>query len=272
MLHSDVFRIVPSHDEESTTGGNWHEASKGTRSRMQKKFKQRRELTLYPLARFEFTHVLKNKFNQGQLAILLDIPSDDNLHHCRPIHLYKAPSGVKYFPPDQDCNVEWLEAQDWERVAVPYDVTPSEAIGRRLQAQRTQYGIKPRVSSTIHACMGSTLPAIVTAVTALSDMPYDFTLWEAALVVVLLSRTRKARQMFVVGDKRATVRHLLDVLKGNQHRFLRYITGLLEKLCGERSEVPPIIRQPTAFRAKDTILTSVPGVYLIISTRQPEFS
>jgi predicted GIY-YIG superfamily endonuclease len=120
--------------------------------------------------------------------------------------------------------------------------------------------------------MGSTLPAIVTAVTALSDMPYNFTLWEAALVVVLLSRTRKARQMFFVGDKRATVKHLLDVLKGNQHRFLRYITGLLEKLCGERSDVPPIIRQPTAFHAKDTILTSVPGVYLIISTRQPEFS
>ncbi len=129
MLHSDVFPIIPSHDEESTTGGNWHKASEGTCSRMEKKFKQSRELTLYPLAGFEFTHVLKNKLNQGQLAILLDIPSDDNLHHCRTIHLYKAPSGVKHCPPDQDCNVEWLEAHDWERVAVLYDVTPSEAIG-----------------------------------------------------------------------------------------------------------------------------------------------
>jgi predicted GIY-YIG superfamily endonuclease len=30
--------------------------------------------------------------------------------------------------------------------------------------------------------------------------------------------------------------------------------------------------QPTVFRPKDTIMTSVPGVYLIVSTKHPEFS
>jgi hypothetical protein len=118
--------------------------------------------------------------------------------------------------------------------------------------------------------MGSTLPAIVTAVVAVTGMPYDFSLWEAAMVVVLLSRTRYANQIVFVGDKRETVVHLIKILTSKQHRFVRYITQLLEKVCGERTDVQ-ILQQPTAFRPKDTIMTSVPGVYLIVSTNHPEF-
>jgi predicted GIY-YIG superfamily endonuclease len=270
-LYSGQYRLVDCHDEESTTGGNWHDASEGTKRRLDRIIKQRREVVLYPRARFEFTHVVKNKFNQGQLALLLQVPSDDHIRNKHPLQLHKAPSGVKRFPPDIDCTEESLEANGWVKVKVPFDTTPSEQIGRRLQARRTQYGIKPRVSSTIHACMGATLPAIVTAVVKQQHMPFDFSLWEAAMVVVLLSRTRSADKIFFVGDKKNTIKHLLDVLVNHQHRFLRYITDLLDKLCGERTSVP-IIHQPTVFRPKDTIMTSVPGVYLLISTKVPQFT
>jgi hypothetical protein len=44
--------------------------------------------------------------------------------------------------------------------------------------------------------MGSTLPpVIVTAVVTQQDMPYYFSLWEAAMVVALLSRTRSANKI-----------------------------------------------------------------------------
>jgi predicted GIY-YIG superfamily endonuclease len=56
----------------------------------------------------------------------------------------------------------------------------------------------------------------------------------------------------------------------HQHRFLRYIMDLLDKLCEEQTSVP-IIHQPTVFRPKDTIMTSVPGIYLLISTKVPQF-
>jgi hypothetical protein len=87
-------------------------------------------------------------------------------------------------------------------------------------------------------------------------MPYDLSLREAATAVVLLSRTRSANKIFFVGDKKETIKHLLNVPVYHQHRFLRYITDLLNKLCGKRTSVP-ILRQPTVFRPKDTILTSV---------------
>ena len=270
--HSGTFKAVPSFDEESSTGGNWLVASEATRKRLDRKLKQKRELVLYPLARYEFTHVLKDRFNQGQLALLLNVPTENDLAEKRAIEVYKGPSGVKHFPPAVDCTPQHLRSLGWQPVLVPYDMTPSERIGKRLQARRTQYGLKPRVSSTIHACMGSTLPSIVTAVVAQPSMPYNFGLWEAAQVVVLLSRTRRADNIYFVGEQRRTITHLLEVLRGQQHRFLPYITSLLGKLCMEdTSPITPVYRHPTKFRPKDALMTSSPGVYLIISTRQPHF-
>ena len=92
--------------------------------------------------------------------------------------------------------------------------------------------------------MGSTLPAIVTAVVAVTGMPYDFSLWEAAMVVVLLSRTRYANQIVFVGDKRETVAHLIKILTSKQHpgssgilpSFSKNFAAkeLTYRLCGNR--------------------------------------
>ena len=265
-VHANTCKIVVSYDEESTTGGNWKLAGEATSKGLTRNMKHRKEVLLYPKARFEFTHVLKNKFNQGQLALLLEVPSDQHLQEKKPIEVFKAPSGVKQFPSDQDCNQEWLVKNKWIPVKVPFDTTPVHQIGRRLQARRTQYGIKPRVSSTIHACMGSTLASIVTCLVSTEGMRYKFSLWEQALIVVLLSRTRKAKDMYFVGDKNKTIDHIIEVLTGSQNRYIRYISALLDKLCGETEEIP-VISQPTMFRPKDAVINPVPAVYLLISTQ-----
>ena len=269
-VHFGNYRTVLSFDEESTTGGDWQLASEGTSKALDRSIKHRRELLLYPNARFEFTHVLRNKFNQGQLAILLKVPTEEELMEKKPIEVYKAPSGVKQFPADEDCNEQWLLQHGWIPVKVPYDTSPIQQIGRRLQARRTQYGVKPRVSSTIHACMGSTLSSIVTCLVTVDGMKYRFDLWEQALIVVLLSRTQRAGEMYFVGNKRKTIDHIVEVLTGSQNKYIKYISSLLEKLCGE-SESIPIYDQPTMFRAKDAIISPVPAVYLLISTRDLHF-
>ena len=248
------FRIVQCHDEESTTGGNWHPANEGTRRRLDKKIKQRRELVFHPNAKFEFTQVLKGKFNQGQLALMVNIPSDETIEAKMPIRVFAAPSGVKNFPPLEECNENTLLDSGWTIVNVPLKTSGNEQIVRGIQARRTQYPLKPRVSSTIHACMGSTLSAIVSAVVTLADMPYNFSLWEAAQIVVLLSRTRTANSIYFVGDKEATIKHIIDVLSGQQYRYLRFISSLLDKLCDESMDLINILPQPTQFRPKDAEL------------------
>jgi hypothetical protein len=66
-LYPGEYRQINCHDKESTTGGNWHDASEGTRLRLDRNIKQRRQLVLYPRASFEFTHVVKKKLIKGNL-------------------------------------------------------------------------------------------------------------------------------------------------------------------------------------------------------------
>jgi predicted GIY-YIG superfamily endonuclease len=271
LIYAGAFRMIQCHDEESTTGGNWHPANEGTSRRLDKKVKQPRELVFYPNAKFEFTQVSKGKFNQGQLALMIDVPSNEIIDDKLPMKVFAAPSGIKNFPSPEQCNEEWLLGNDWTAVDVPLKTSCNEQIVRGIQARRTQYPLKPRVSSTIHACMGSTLSAIVSAVISLTNMPYNFSLWEAAQIVVLLSRTRTADAIFFIGDREATIKHLIDVLSGQQYRYLRFISSLLDKLCGESMDRIEILPQPTRFRPMDSTLPRNPGVYLIVSTKKPHF-
>jgi predicted GIY-YIG superfamily endonuclease len=119
--------------------------------------------------------------------------------------------------------------------------------------------------------MGSTLSAVVSVVVPLTNMPYNFSLWEAAQIVVLLSGTKTASAIFFIGDKEATIKHLIEVLSGQQYRFLRFISSLLNKLCGESVDPIEILPQPTRFRPIDSQLPRSPGVYLIVSTKKPYF-
>ena len=271
LMYAGTFRTIQCHDEESTTGGNWHPANEGTTRRLDKKVKQQRELVFYPNAKFQFTQVLKGKFNQGQLALMLDVPSDGILNDKLPVKVFAAPSGMKNFPPPEQYDENWLLENGWTIVNVPLKTSGNEQIVRGIQARRTQYPLKPRVSSTIHACMGSTLSAVVSAVVSLANMPYNFNLWEAAQIVVLLSRTRTAGTIFFIGDKEGTIKHLIDVLSGQQYRFLRFISSLLDKLCGEYTGHIEILPQPTQFRPIDSQLPMNPGVYLIVSTKKNHF-
>ena len=271
-LHTETFVVVQAIDEESTTAGNWRKATIPTIQRLGKRIKRRQGLVLYPKAHFEFTYNEKYRFNQGQLGILLSVPPRQQLQEHRSIEVWKAPSGVKEFPLPSNCNPPFLLAEGWIQILVPFSTSRPEMVSRGIQARRTQYGLKPRVSSTIHACMGSTLSSVVTALITQpgNNLNLDFSLWEAAQVVVLLSRTRKACHIFFVGDRNATIDHLLLILQ-KTHRFLPSISKMLFDLCNE-AHVTPIYNQPTAFRPYDALLGSLAGVSLLVSTRNTAYS
>ena len=272
VIHAGRYHIANSIDEESTTGGNWHAATTGISIALDKRVKQRKQLLLYPMGKFEFTQVLKGKFNQGQLALLIIVPTEFVLNSGMAIEVFAAPSGMKNFPPPEESAVDVLIQNGWTRVMVPVTVSGNEIITTGVLARRAQYPLKPRVATTIHACMGSTLSSIVCAVVSLPDMPYDFSLWEAAQVIVLLSRTRYASQIYFVGDREDTIRHLIEVLSGPQHRYLHFISSLLDKLCGESNRLTEILPQPTEFCPRDSIIPRTHAVYLIVSTKQPSFA
>ena len=60
----------------------------------------------------------------------------------------------------------------------------TQSIGRNIQAERKQYGLKHRVTSTIHAAMGDTLVRVAIEVQR-NDLNYK--LWDKAQAIVALS-------------------------------------------------------------------------------------
>jgi predicted GIY-YIG superfamily endonuclease len=270
-LHVNNYVIAHANDEQSTTAGNWRVAAAPTTRRLSKIIKRKEELLFYPKARFEFTYNgEKDQFMQGQLALCMQVPSLQSIEDNEPITVFKAPAGLKEFPTPSQCNETELRQLGWRTVKVPYSTTRPENVFGGIQARRTQYGLKPRVASTIHGCMGASLSSVVTALVSLNGSSLDFSLWESAQVVVLLSRTQRAKDIYFVGDKHETIKHILDVLQ-KTHRYLPYIISLLTNLCHETTETP-IYDLPPLYRPCDAIVGHVQCVYVIVSTRDVSYT
>ena len=83
------------------------------------------------------------------------------------------------------------------------------SIGYNTQAQRKQYGLKHRVTSTIHAAMGDTLSQVAIEI---SKNNSSFALWDCAQAIVTLSRTKLGKNIIFVGDENETVEALSDLI------------------------------------------------------------
>jgi predicted GIY-YIG superfamily endonuclease len=138
-----------------------------------------------------------------------------------------------------------------------------------LYAWREQYGLRHRISMTIHSVMGSTVPKLVCQI----GRGRQETLWEAAQVIVLLSRTRHANDIFFIGQ----ANEVADVLWGallQRDQFTEYINYLLKSLChGKDTEGPFIIDQTLLhpFRPKDIQLPQANDYccYMLVSLSDP---
>lgn len=254
-------------DEESSKAGNWKPASDPAVKELSKKVKPQQELYLYENGRYEFTYNdPSGSFQQGQLAILLNLDEEAVMKKNK-IQFYRGPPGCKEYPPLEKYTPESLENIGWKKVFVPYETSKPKKIWANLLGRRTQYGVRLRVASTIHASMGSTFGTLVTAVTSLSShSDLNFSLWEAAQVVVLISRTRECSDVYFVGQPDDVANHLLAVLE-NVSKFTPHIRSLQAKLCGQSCDTP-IFDKPPVFSPRDVVIQRVPAVYLLVSTRQ----
>jgi hypothetical protein len=91
---------------------------------------------------------------------------------------------------------------------------------------------------TIHAVMGSTVSTLGLHVGSSKDKG----LWEAAQVVVALSRTKTANSMYFVGDPDTVTDILWDALL-KRDKFSEYTEYLLGKLCGDDNSAAFTINQ-----------------------------
>ena len=83
------------------------------------------------------------------------------------------------------------------------------------QGKRKQYGLKHHVTSTIHADMGDTLPSMATEISLCNS---NFNMWDKGQMIVILSRTKYAKDSIFVVDKNDTLAALQNLLTRKTQR------------------------------------------------------
>jgi predicted GIY-YIG superfamily endonuclease len=204
------------------------------------------------------------------MAIMLDIPTEQQINDFLPIEVYVAPPGCKD-PPISDVTKEQLILEGWtlQKVGTPPETHIHVTAG--LRARRKQYGLRPRLSATLHAAMGQTFSSFITKV---SDTEAMYRLWERAQVVVLLSRTCFAKDIWFVGEPNQTAETLWKVLQ-HTTQYTTYTCCLLDSIIkgGDltRNSVPVVDQMCHPFRPIDVPLPQNNSgcSYLLVSCRNP---
>ena len=252
---------------------DWEPASTSMREKLDKRVKEPSTLLFFRGAIYEFTYNCDGSFSQSQMAVLYDLPSQENLERFRKINVLIAPPGIHDIEFDPNLSKEEYINLGYVEVKVGKAPERIQSIGRSLQGQRTQYGLKHRVTSTIHAAMGDTLVRVATQI---SNDSTKFKLWDKAQVIVALSRTKLGKNVIFVGDKEGTLDSLVELVQ-KRTQWTDYMETVLN-LVTVNSRANPPVRQMTQssfpFRICDVSLPqcNTGFVYFLISIRRQSYA
>ena len=90
-----------------------------------------------------------------------------------------------------------------------------------LFAKRKYYDLKHYVSMTIHAAMGDTLLSVATTI---SVRDKNFFLWDKGQLIVILSRTKLAKNTIVLGQEEDTLKAFRSLVSDHMEAVLDIIT------------------------------------------------
>ena len=195
--------------EETRTQINPTPASASTVHFLDRKADTSKELVFYENGCYTISYNDKGgKFFHGQLCLVNGtVPSQQQVDNWEEVEVWRAPHGTDMVP-SSTVTPELLAREGWEKVRIGKHPEYKQNIGMNGSvAWREQYGLKNRIAATIHAIMGCTVGKLVTK---MDDL--DGNLWEAAMVVVLLSRTCLASDLYFMGERQKVVDILWQTL------------------------------------------------------------
>jgi hypothetical protein len=272
--HGSVMTRSDATDLEASVEGVFVQATQATSRRLNTQVKEPSTLFFYPGALYEITFNKKNHYNQAQLAVLRNVPDEAHIAEKRPVEIMLAPPGCKSLPHDYTTPDE-LSTNGWKPATVGLCAERIHNFQNGLQAKRLQYGLRPRIASTIHSGMGQDLPGIVTRVTS-EEEDMDYNLWSKEQVIVLLSRTHFAKDIIFVGDGRKTAKALADCLS-HVSQYTDYMAHIMDSLTGpatsfQNSFIDPYLYNP--FRMADYQIPNTVGsfCYNLVSLGDPTCS
>ena len=160
-------------------------------------------------------------FNQSQLLLMLEVPTQEMLALKTPIPLMAAPPGVNSIDLSNGIpSYEGLITDKWKPVMVGHSIE-QEIPYRGLVGRRQQYALRHIGSSTINKQMGNTIEGKCAL-----EFTKDCCPWDKPQIVVGLSRTRRAQDIVIVGPQEFAVDKMWELIT-LRNQWTAYIDVLL---------------------------------------------
>ena len=253
----DVMIAVESHGEPV-------EASKPVTHYLNRKCSEPGVIDLYKGGIYQFTYNHPGRFNATQIGVIVDEPDPNDVKSFKDIKIMVAPAGVKTVDVS-NMSKEAMFERGWKETFVGTAPEYTRTVwSQGVKAKRKQYALVLNIASTIHSAIGHTVDGIATDLT-------ESSLWERAMVVVLLSRVTTVSQIIFVGDKSKNIDIIIDGLrKRNQYdEYMNHVVDVLHRATDDRIESIPFRVSVHPFRPKDIPLpTDTSGVvYMLTSAK-----
>ena len=270
IIASDVEKPRLSHSE-------WYAATNITIDQIAHIRKEPTELLLFRGGQYEFTFNKENVFSQSQMALLYDLPSVDDVRNFRQFKILCAPPGLKDFSINID-DTSKQELLDEGFTEVSIGIAPDRTLGLKnnMQAKRKQYGLQHRVTNTIHGAQGQTLPQMATEI---SKADPDFNIWDKGQLIVILTRTKKAKDTIFVGNKQDVLDALKCILLSRTQwsDLIDHVLGIVtinSRSYTQNAVVRTINQNAYPFRVCDISLPSTRTgfVYFLMSLKDKTFT
>ena len=227
---NDVENPLRSHRE-------WASASETTSKKLDKKVKEPRSLLFFPGATYEFTFNKPGHFQHSQICVLTELPSRETIDNFQPIEVVAAPPGIQEVAYNPNKSTQQYIDEGWKKIKIGKCRETTQGISSFLQAQRRQYGLRHRVTSTIHSCLGDTVGKVATEISSDGDW------WDKAQVVVATSRTRAGRDTIFVGNREATINCLTRLIQ-MKNQWTDYMDEVLRLTTVNENYDANAIRRP----------------------------
>ena len=282
FYNSENLRERVSDDVEKSkfTQQEWYTASISTSTILDEKLKESKTLLFFVGAIYTCTFNHPNgDFSHSQMALLFELPDQEKLDNWQKIKMLVAPPGLKEVIYNANKTKNDYLNDGFKEIKMGVAKEYTQSIPNGFLARRKQYGLKHYVSSTIHSAMGDTLPFMATTISH-SDPNYN--MWDKGQLVVILSRTKLAKNSIFVGGKEDTLNSFRDLLT-RRTQWSDYIEEVLDLITInlstsqiENEPQTPRVATPASYPftiSNYSLPTNESGyVYMLVSQRNQNFT
>ena len=188
---------------------------------------------------YELTYNIDRKFSQSQICLLFDLSEQSTIDLFKKVSVLVAPLGIKHMVFEPEKALDNYISDSWVSQNICTALESTHIIPGHFRAQRKQYGLKYRVTATIHANMGDTLPSVAFKI---SQTNSNFKLWGKEQVIVALSQIKEAKDTILAGNKTETINALVALLK-TRTQWTDYMESVLS-LVSINSFVNSAVKSP----------------------------